>query len=183
MKKSKKIISLVLAIAMVLLVPVSVISAAPKGYGFRYAGVTVYVHGKASGLIDKMGEPNKKSKSKSCAYDGEDIKYVYDEFTLVTYTEKNGGTEYVQSIKFTSKKAKTKEGIKIEYKELQQIINRTLEKLPERRLHIFRLHHTEGKKYSEIASLLSLSVKTVEKEMTRALRTLRKEIENYIQIS
>ena len=71
----------------------------------------------------------------------------------------------------------------IEYKELQQIINRTLEKLPERRLHIFRLHHTEGKKYSEIASLLSLSVKTVEKEMTRALRTLRKEIENYIQIS
>lgn len=75
MKKSKKIISLVLAIAMVLLVPVSVVSAAPKGYGFRYAGVTVYVHGKASGLIDKMGEPNKKSKSKSCAYDGEDIKY------------------------------------------------------------------------------------------------------------
>ena len=71
----------------------------------------------------------------------------------------------------------------IEYKELQQIINRTLEKLPERRLHIFRLHQTEGKKYSEIASLLSLSVKTVEKEMTRALRTLRKEIENYIQIS
>ena len=80
MKKSKKIISLVLAIAMVLLVPVSVVSAAPKGYGFRYAGVTVYVHGKASGLIDKMGEPNKKSKSKSCAYDGEDIKYVYDDF-------------------------------------------------------------------------------------------------------
>ena len=89
MKKSKKIISLVLAIAMVLLVPVSVVSAAPKGYGFRYAGVTVYVHGKASGLIDKMGEPNKKSKSKSCAYDGEDIKYVYDEFTLVTYTGKD----------------------------------------------------------------------------------------------
>lgn len=88
MKKSKKMISLVLAIAMVLLVPVSVVSAAPKGYGFRYAGVTVYVHGKASGLIDKMGEPNKKSKSKSCAYDGEDIKYVYDDFTLVTYTEK-----------------------------------------------------------------------------------------------
>jgi len=27
------------------------------------------------------------------------------------------------------------------------------------------------------------NLKTVEKEMTRALRTLRKEIENYIQIS
>ena len=54
MKKSKKIISLVLAIAMVLLVPVSVISAAPKGYGFRYAGVTVYVHGKASQKAVRM---------------------------------------------------------------------------------------------------------------------------------
>lgn len=71
----------------------------------------------------------------------------------------------------------------IEYKELQQLIDKTLKKLPERRFQIFRLHHTEGKKYSEIASLLSLSVKTVEKEMTRALQTLRKEIENYIQTS
>lgn len=119
MKKSKKIISLVLAIAMVLLVPVSVVSAAPKGYGFRYAGVTVYVHGKASELIDKMGEPNKKSKSKSCAYDGEDIKYVYDEFTLVTYTEKNGGTEYVQSIKFTSKRQRPKKESRLEAKKKQ----------------------------------------------------------------
>ena len=98
MKKSKKIISLVLAIAMVLLVPVSVISAAPKGYGFRYAGVTVYVHGKASGLIDKMGEPNKKSKSKSCAYDGEDIKKKYgrarDNFGVYTYKKGKMGITF-----------------------------------------------------------------------------------------
>lgn len=69
----------------------------------------------------------------------------------------------------------------IEYKELQAIITKTLEKLPERRLRIFKLHRMEGKKYSEIASLLSLSVKTVEAEMTKVLRALRKEVENYIQ--
>lgn len=69
----------------------------------------------------------------------------------------------------------------IEYRELQDIINRTLTKLPERRLRIFKLHRMEGKKYAEIASLLSLSVKTVEAEMTKVLRTLRKEVENYIQ--
>lgn len=35
---------------------------------------------------------------------------------------------------------------------------------------------------AEIASSLSLSVKTVEAEMTKALRTLRNEIDNYIQM-
>ncbi len=69
----------------------------------------------------------------------------------------------------------------IEYKELEALIERTLRKLPERRLRIFRMHRFEGKKYAEIASILSLSVKTVEAEMTKALQTLRKEIENYTQ--
>lgn len=67
----------------------------------------------------------------------------------------------------------------LEYKELQDLVNRALGKLPDRRLRIFQMHRFEGKKYSEIALLLSLSVKTVEAEMTKALQTLRKEIENY----
>ena len=49
-------------------------------------------------------------------------------------------------------------------------------------VQIFKMHRTEGKKYAEIAVQLSLSVKTVEAEMTKTLRTLRKEIENYIQM-
>lgn len=69
----------------------------------------------------------------------------------------------------------------LEYKELETLIDKTLKKLPERRLRIFRMHRFEGKKYAEIASILSLSVKTVEAEMTKALQTLRKEIENYTQ--
>ena len=67
----------------------------------------------------------------------------------------------------------------MEYDELQELIQRTLEKLPDRRLKIFKMHRMEGKKYAEIALGLSLSVKTIEAEMTKALRTLRKEIENY----
>ncbi|MDR1555687.1 MAG: RNA polymerase sigma-70 factor [Tannerellaceae bacterium] len=67
----------------------------------------------------------------------------------------------------------------LEYKELENLINRALGKLPGRRLRIFQMHRFEGKKYAEIASDLSLSVKTVEAEMTKALQTLRKEIESY----
>lgn len=68
----------------------------------------------------------------------------------------------------------------MEYQELKSLIDITLTRMPERRLRIFRMHRMEGKKYAEIASRLSLSVKTVEAEMTKALKTLRKEIENYI---
>jgi len=69
----------------------------------------------------------------------------------------------------------------MEYKELEEVIHHTLEKLPKRRLRIFKMHRMEGKKYAEIASLLSLSIKTVEAEMSKALKTLRNEIDHYIQ--
>ena len=67
----------------------------------------------------------------------------------------------------------------MEYEELQKFINNTLEKLPVRRRQIFEMHRLEGRKYVEIATQLSLSVKTVEAEMTKALRTLREEVEIY----
>lgn len=67
----------------------------------------------------------------------------------------------------------------LEYKELEELINYTLQKMPERRLQIFRMHRFEGLKYMEIAKSLSLSVKTIEAEMTKALQSLRKVIENY----
>lgn len=70
----------------------------------------------------------------------------------------------------------------LEYKELDELINKTLDKMPERRLRIFRMQRFEGKKYAEIAKILSISIKTVEAEMTKALQLLRKEIENYTQI-
>lgn len=70
----------------------------------------------------------------------------------------------------------------LEYKELNDLINKTLNKMPERRLKIFRMQRFEGKKYAEIAKILSISIKTVEAEMTKALQSLRKEIENYTPI-
>jgi RNA polymerase sigma-70 factor (ECF subfamily) len=62
------------------------------------------------------------------------------------------------------------------YKELQAKIARTIEKLPERCGQIFCMNRFEGLKYSEIAEKLSVSVKTVEANMGKALKEFRKAL-------
>ena len=111
-KWTKLIVTSVLFVA-VLFSTTKVAEAAPQGYAFKDSGVTVYVHGEAAKLIEKAGKPEKKKIENSCAYDGQDITYEYKNYTLVTYTEKKGGTEYVQTIKFKNAKVKTDKGIKI----------------------------------------------------------------------
>ncbi len=70
----------------------------------------------------------------------------------------------------------------LEYKELEGVIDRTLKQLPDRRLKMFRMHRMEGMKYKEIADYFSVSVKTVEAEMTKAYQILRQEIERYTHV-
>ena len=62
------------------------------------------------------------------------------------------------------------------YKELQARIAAIIERLPERCGKIFCMNRFEGLKYSEIAERLSVSVKTVEANMGKALREFRKEL-------
>ncbi len=44
------------------------------------------------------------------------------------------------------------------------------------------LNRFEGKKYAEIASQLNISVKTVEAQMSKALRVLRDHLKDYIHL-
>jgi RNA polymerase sigma-70 factor (ECF subfamily) len=67
----------------------------------------------------------------------------------------------------------------LEYKELQTQLSVSLTHMPERRRKIFCMNRFDGKKYSEIAQELSVSVKTVEAEMTKALALLRKELKHF----
>lgn len=64
----------------------------------------------------------------------------------------------------------------INYKELQAKIATVLERLPERCSTIFCMSRFEGLKYSEIAEKLSVSIKTVESNMSRALKEFRKAL-------
>ncbi len=65
--------------------------------------------------------------------------------------------------------------------ELSEAISRSLRRLPDRTREIFLLNRQEGMKYREIAYRLSLSVKTVEAHMGRALKELRESLKKYEQ--
>ena len=65
--------------------------------------------------------------------------------------------------------------------ELNEIINETLNSLPERCRNIFLLNRHDGLKYREIAKKLDLSIKTVEANMGKALKLLRKNLKNYVE--
>jgi RNA polymerase sigma-70 factor (ECF subfamily) len=64
----------------------------------------------------------------------------------------------------------------LNYRELQAKIASIIEKLPEKCGKIFCMSRFEGLKYSEIAERLSVSVKTVEANMGRALKEFRKAL-------
>ena len=117
----KKVIAgcMVMALTIGILSAGKTAEAAPKGYLFKYKGVSVSADSAAKKLIKKAGKPQKKQAKKSCAYKGKDRIYQYKDFWLSTYSKTDDGPEYVQQIKFRSKKVKTNEGIKIGSKESQ----------------------------------------------------------------
>jgi RNA polymerase sigma-70 factor (ECF subfamily) len=67
----------------------------------------------------------------------------------------------------------------LEAKDLQRIIDETLDTLPERCSLIFKMSRFEGMTYKEIAGELSISVKTVEANMGKALQLFRTKLEKY----
>lgn len=64
----------------------------------------------------------------------------------------------------------------IYYNELQEKVAKVLARLPEKCREIFRLSRFDGLKYSEIADKLSVSLKTVEANMGKALKEFRKAL-------
>ena len=60
--------------------------------------------------------------------------------------------------------------------ELQEKIELAIQQLPEQCQKIFRLCKIDGMKYKEIADELGISIKTVENQMGKALKILRKSL-------
>jgi RNA polymerase sigma-70 factor (ECF subfamily) len=66
--------------------------------------------------------------------------------------------------------------------ELENKLNEVLNQLPDRCRQIFVLSRFENKKNKEIAEELDISVKAVEKQITKALSTIRTEMKDYLPL-
>jgi RNA polymerase sigma-70 factor (ECF subfamily) len=61
-------------------------------------------------------------------------------------------------------------------------VQAAIEALPEERRKVFKLSRYEGLKYHEIAERLGISVKTVENQMGKALKTLREDLADLVPL-
>lgn len=66
-------------------------------------------------------------------------------------------------------------------KELKEIIGRAIENLPERCKLIYSLAKIEQLKYKEIAQILDISVKTIDHQLTIAIKKIGNEIKQYLE--
>ncbi len=66
----------------------------------------------------------------------------------------------------------------LQEKQFKEKLENAIADLTEAQRTAFLLNRIEGKKYKEIAEILNISVKAVEKRMSQALAALREKIEN-----
>ncbi len=72
--------------------------------------------------------------------------------------------------------------LKLEEEELRNMIKSAVLKLPDRRRKIFELSRYENMNYTQIANHLTISVKTVEAQMTKSLKYLRQVLKEYLPV-
>lgn len=81
------------------------------------------------------------------------------------------------NIELSDNSINSQEGM--EFKELEDYLHEVIERLPEKCRLVFVLNRFEELSYKEVAKKMDISVKTVENQMSKALRILRDEMVNY----
>ena len=94
--------------------------------------------------------------------------------------------KYLESTKLLMKKEELlfymEEKTSLIEQELEDRLNEVLNGLPDRCRQIFLLSRFENKKNQEIADELDISLKAVEKQITKALATIRIEMKDYLPL-
>lgn len=85
--------------------------------------------------------------------------------------------EYAKAVPYQEATNQSPEYL-LEEEEFKQKLQHAISLLTEAQREVFLLNRIEGKKYREIAELLNISQKAVEKRMSGALKILREKIDN-----
>lgn len=102
----------------------------------------------------------------------EKVKRKYSDQIIATNTHFYLEVEALERLKTTP----------VAFMEIEQIINDTLEELPSRCHEIFILSRVEGKRNADIASMLNISEKAVEAQITKALKVFRITLKDYLSL-
>jgi RNA polymerase sigma-70 factor (ECF subfamily) len=70
----------------------------------------------------------------------------------------------------------------VKYKELETAVNKAIRKLPKKCYTVFTMNRFNNLSYKEIADILGISVKAVEKQMTRAFKILKKQLHTFLSL-
>ena len=144
----------------------------------RYAKTLIKDHDNAEEIVQdlffRLWQDKEKIKIES-SLNGYLFRSVHNR--CLHYIEHNKVVErHVEEMSHRQSEGQESPSDILHYKELQARIARVLERLPERCGKIFYMNRFEGLKYNEIAEKLSVSVKTVESNMGRALKEFRREL-------
>jgi len=91
--------------------------------------------------------------------------------------------QYISHIKSTPGPEVKTPADELNAKELHSLIEHTLKSLPEKTRNIFTMNRYQGFTYREIAEKMSISIKTVEANMGKALKVFRKKLIDYQKAS
>ena len=67
----------------------------------------------------------------------------------------------------------------VEFRNIEGLANQLIQEMPEKRKEVFKLSREQGFSNKEIADKLGISIKTVENQMTSALKYLREKLGKY----
>jgi RNA polymerase sigma-70 factor (ECF subfamily) len=103
----------------------------------------------------------------------------YHVYRYVKNTRKNS-LEYREDLEYSVNVAMNDGELNIHYQDLQKSMDRELEELPRRCKEIFTLSRREQLSNDEIATRLDISKRTVENQLTHALRHLRLSMKHFL---
>ena len=89
-------------------------AAAPavKAYSFSANGVEIAINAPADDIIVKLGDPIDRSEENSCAFEGKDVTYFYNDYEILVAAP-DGKSGYIYSVLFKSDAVKTAEGLEL----------------------------------------------------------------------